>query len=58
MLGNEYIHFSLINNIIDSFKSNATLTNFFTTVLQTIELANSYGFASRPIIYIIFFIYQ
>ena len=48
-----YIFF-LLNNIIDSFKSNIILTNFFTTFLQTVLVANSYWFAHGPTIHIIF----
>ena len=36
------ITFFFLNNIIDSFKSNVILTNFFTIFLQTILVANSY----------------
>ena len=31
-----------LNNIINSFKSNTILTNFFTIFLQTVLVANSY----------------
>ena len=48
------IFFFLLNNIIDSFKSNIILTNFFTTFLQTVLVANSYWFAHGPTIHIIF----
>ena len=34
------LHFA--DNIIDSFKSNDIVTNYSTTFLQTVELANSY----------------
>ena len=44
------------NNIIDSFKSNAILTNFFITFLQTFLVANSYWFAYGHTIYIIFYL--
>ena len=46
--------FSSLNNIIDSFKSNAILANFLTTFLQTVLVANSYWFVHRPTIHIIF----
>ena len=46
--------FFLLNNIIDSFKSNVILTNFFTTFLQTVLVANSYWFTHRPTTHIIF----
>ena len=36
------ITFFPLNNIIDSFKSNAILTNFFTIVLQIVLIVNSY----------------
>ena len=48
-----YIFFPL-NNIIDSFKSNAILTNFFTKFLQIVLVANSYWFAHKPTTHIIF----
>ena len=44
----------LLNNIINSFKSNTILTNFFTIFLQTVLVANSYWFAPGPITHIIF----
>ena len=44
-----------LNNIIDSFKSNVILTNFYTTFLQTVLIANFYWFTYGPITYIIFF---
>ena len=47
------ITFFPLNNIIDSFKSNVVLTNFFTTFLQTILVANSYC-AHGPTTHIIF----
>ena len=43
-----------LNNIINSFKSNTILTNFFTIFLQTVLIANSYWFAHGPITHIIF----
>ena len=48
------ITFFLLNNIIDSFKSNAILTNFFTIFLQTVLVANFYWFTHGPITHIIF----
>ena len=36
-----YIFFPL-NNIINSFRSNTILINYFTTFLQTVLVANSY----------------
>ena len=45
-----------LNNIINSFKSNTILTNFFTIFLQIVLVANSYWFAHGPITYIIFFL--
>ena len=49
------ITFFPLNNIIDSFKSNAILTFFFfTTFLQIILVANSYWFAHEPSTHIIF----
>ena len=50
------IIFFLLNNIIDSFKSNVILTNFFIIFLQIVFVANSYWFAHGPITYIIFFL--
>ena len=43
-----------LNNIINSFKSNTILTNFFTIFLQTVLVANFYWFAHRPTTHIIF----
>ena len=37
----------ILNNIIDSFKSNTITTNFFTTFIQTVEVVNFYCFASE-----------
>ena len=34
--------FPPLNNVINSFKSNVIVTNFFTIFLQTIEVANFY----------------
>ena len=48
------ITFFFLNNIIVSFKSNAILTNFFITFLQTILVTNSYWFLHGLTIYIIF----
>ena len=39
------LQFTLLNTVIDSFKSNVITTNFSTTFLQTIEVENSYQFA-------------
>ena len=44
------------NNIVDSFKSNVILTNFFITFLQTFLVANSYWFAYERITHIIFYL--
>ena len=43
-----------LNNIIDYFKSIVIITNFFTTFLQTIKVANSYWFTFELTIYITF----
>ena len=43
-----------LNNIIDYFKNNAILINFFTTFLQTVLVANSNWFAHGPTTHIIF----
>ena len=48
------LHFALLNNIIDSFKSNTIVTNFSTTFLQTVEVVNFFWFTSRPTTYITF----
>ena len=40
----DYILF-LLDNIIDYFKCNTILTNFFTTFLQNLLLENYYWFA-------------
>ena len=40
--------------LIDHYRKNAIVTNFFTTFLQTIEVANSYWFASGSTTYITF----
>ena len=42
------------NGLHNYYKRNATITNFFTTFLQTIEVANFYWFASGSTIYITF----
>ena len=44
------------NNIIDSFKSNVILTNFFIAFLQTFLVANSYRFAYEYTTHIIFYL--
>ena len=44
----------LLNNIINSFKSNTILTNFFTIFLQTVLVANFYWFVHGLITHIIF----
>ena len=36
--------------------SNATAANFLTTVLQTVEVPNSYWFLFEPTIYIIIYL--
>ena len=46
--------FFSLNNIIDSFKSNTILTNFFTIFLQTDLVANSYWYAYGLTTYITF----
>ena len=46
----------LLNNIIDSFKSNAIATNFSTTFLQIAEVIKIYWFVSWPITYINFYL--
>ena len=48
------ITFFFLNNIIDSFKSNVILTNFFTIFLQTVLVANFYWFTHGPTTHIIF----
>ena len=48
------IIFCLLNNIIDSFKSIVISTNFSTTFLKTVKVANSYWLTFEPTIYIIF----
>ena len=48
------ITFYPLNNIINSFLSNTIVTNFSTTFLQIIEIANFYWFAYKTIIYITF----
>ena len=37
-----------LNNIIDSFKSIAIVTNFSKNFLQTVKVTNSYWFAIEP----------
>ena len=46
----------LLNNIIDSFKSNTIATNFSTTFLQIAEVVKIYWFVSWPITYINFYL--
>ena len=48
------ITFFFLNNIIDSFKSNVILTNFFITFLQTVLVTNSYWFTHGSTTHIIF----
>ena len=45
-----------LNNIINSFESNAIITNFFTIFLQPVEVTNSYWFACGHTNYITFYI--
>ena len=48
------LHLTPLNNIIDSFKIYAIVTNSFTIFVQIVEIVNSYWFASRPTNYITF----
>ena len=41
-----------LKNIINSFESNIIVSNFFTILLQIVEVANSYQFVFEPTTYI------
>ena len=48
------LHFCPLNNIVYFFKSVVIITNFSTTFLQTVKVANSYWFTFEPTTYINF----